>query len=127
MLATDGTTGTFSMFMRRNDDLPENFSIGLTYHANDGRPEITLLRCNGKHGIFTGSGDVTHPHWDFHIHKATELAQSAGFTAEKYGSKTAAFASYEQALQYFVKVVELSVADALKYFPDNTQGNLFVN
>ena len=45
-----------------------NFSIGLRYHPNDGRPEITLLRCNGQHGIYNGSQSFTsdHPHFDCH-------------------------------------------------------------
>lgn len=127
MLATDGTKGIFSMFMRKNDDYHEDFSVGLRYSANDGRPEITLLRCNGKHGPFTGTANVAYPHWDFHVHKATEAAQDAGFTAEKYATKTAAFASYEQAIQYFVRVINLTPQDAHRFFPDNTQGNLFVN
>jgi hypothetical protein len=125
MQATDGTKGTFSMFMRKNEDLPENFSVGLRYNGNDGRPEITLLRCNGKHGTFTGAGDAIHPHWDFHIHQATEAAQDAGFTAEKYATKTTAFASYEQAVQYFLKIVKLTPRDASRFFPDTTQANLF--
>lgn len=113
--------------MRKNDDFPENFSVGLRYSANDGRPEITLLRCNGKHGVFTGAGDSTHPHWDFHIHQASEAAQDAGFTAEKYATSTTEFASYEQAVQYFIRAVNLNAQDASKFFPNGTQGNLFVN
>lgn len=43
--ALDGTKGAFLVFMRKNDDFPENFSIGLKYNAGDGRGEITLIRC----------------------------------------------------------------------------------
>jgi hypothetical protein len=127
MIAMDGTKGTFWMFMRRNADFPENFSVGLRYNAFDGRPEITLLRCNGKHGVYTGEGDAIHPHWDFHVHTASEAAQDAGFTAEKYGAKTTEFASYEQAVQHFIKVVNLKAQDASKFFPSGLQGSLFVN
>ena len=118
--------GGFIIFMRRNDDFPENFSVGLRYSANDGRPEITLLRCNGKHGVFTGAGDATHPHWDFHIHMASEAAQDAGYVAEKFAEKTAEFASYEQAIQYFVKAVNLSAEDSSRYFSNEVQSTLFV-
>lgn len=125
MVATDGTKGTFSMFMRKNEDFPENFSIGLTYRPDDGTSEITLLRCNGKHGVFNGSGsDPNHPHFDFHIHKASEQAISAGRTAEKFADRTTEFASYEQALQHYVKVVKLNSRDASKYFPLEVQSEI---
>ena len=127
MIAVDEKKGTFSMFMRKSEDFPENFSIGLRYNANDGRPEITLLRLNGKHGLFTGAGDVTHPHWDFHIHTATEAAQDSGFAAEKYAAKTSEYASFEQAVQHFIKAVNLNSQQASRYFPDMRQGNLFLN
>lgn len=117
--------GVFSMFMRKNDDFPENFSVGLSYNAQDGRPEITLLRCNGKHGQFTGLGDAAHPHWGFHIHTATEEAQNAGFAPEKYASISSDFASYEEALQYFVKRINLNPQQAAKYFPNSIQHQLF--
>ncbi len=124
MASTDGIEGTFSMFMRKNEDFSENFSVGLTFSANDGSPEITLLRCNGKHGIFTGSGDVNHPHWDFHIHRASEEAMSAGYAAEKFAQRTTAFASYEQAVQHFLQVVSLNAQDASKFFPSAIQIDL---
>lgn len=124
MKAAADTKGIFFMFMRRNEDLPENFSVGLRYNANDGRSEITLLRCNGKHGEFTGTGDQSHPHWDFHIHKATAIAQDAGFAAEKFAARTNEFASYEQAIQYFVRTVNLSAEAASKFFYDDPQRNL---
>lgn len=125
MLASDETNGVFSVFMRRNEDLPENFSVGLRYTANDGRPEIILLRCNGKHGAFTGAGDEKHPHWRFHIHKASAIAQDRGFPAEKYATETSEFASYEQAIEFFVKAVNLDPHDVDKHFPNNVQSNLF--
>ena len=42
----------FSVFMRINEDFPENFSIGLEYHPQEERGSICLLRCNGPHGDF---------------------------------------------------------------------------
>ncbi len=107
LLATDGTKGTFTIFIRKNVDFPENFSVGLMYKANDDRPEIKLLRCNGKHGYYNeGMGGFvpTDPHYDFHIHRASEKALDSGFTAEKYATATTEFASLEEAVQYFVKL-----------------------
>lgn len=126
LVAADGSKGTFSMFMRKNEDLPENFSIGLTYRPEDGTSDITLLRCNGKHGIYNGGdgSDPDHPHFDFHIHKAGARAISANHAPEKFAVKTTAFASYEQALQHYVKVVNLDPRDASKYFPSELQSKL---
>ena len=52
----------FRVFMRRNEDLPENFSIGLAFLAKDGSGEVVLLRCNGPHGGYNDSFDPDHPH-----------------------------------------------------------------
>jgi hypothetical protein len=47
----------FRVFMRRSEDLPENFSIGLVFLAKDGSGELVLLRCNGPHGGYNDSFD----------------------------------------------------------------------
>jgi hypothetical protein len=125
LIASDGTVGEFSVFMRRSDDFPENFSIGLIYHSNDERGEIGLIRCNGPHGVYnSGASDADHPHWDYHIHKASERALDAGERAERYADKTRAYASFEEAIQYFVTSVNLDRGDANKYFPWKEQREL---
>jgi hypothetical protein len=124
-LVADNVNGEFLMFMRKNEDFPENFSIGITYHPADGRGEITLLRCNGKHGEYNGNFSLGDPHYDFHIHRATEEAIEKGLKAEKYAAKTFAYASFEEAVQYFVKAVNLSTVDANRHFPNITQHKLF--
>jgi hypothetical protein len=123
---TDGTKGIFSMFMRRNEDFPEDFSIGLVYRPEDGTSDITLLRCNGKHGFFNGGAgaDPDHPHFHFHVHKASAKAIRAGFTPEKFADKTTEFASYEQAVQHYIKVVQLNPRDASRYFPSESQSEI---
>jgi hypothetical protein len=81
-----------------------------------------LLRCNGPHGVYNGGpGGVGHPHWDYHIHTASQKALEAGERAEKYAERTMAYASFEEALPYFAKTVNLNKRDADKYFPDKTQ------
>lgn len=117
LVATNNTVGEFHVFMRKNADFPENFSIGLIYQPNDGSGEVVLLRCNGPHGIYNGwSGGAIHPHWEYHVHTASEKALEAGERAEKYAEKTTAYASFEEALPYFAKTVNLSEKDAHKYF-----------
>jgi hypothetical protein len=68
----------FRVFMRRNEDLPENFSIGLVFLAKDGSGEVVLLRCNGPHGGYNDSFDPGHPHWDYHVHRASAEMIEAG-------------------------------------------------
>jgi hypothetical protein len=121
LTASNGIRGEFAMFMRKNEEFPENFSIGLIYHPHDGRGEITLFRCNGPHGYFNSGIDPTHPHFDYHIHQASEKAIEAGAAPEKFAAKTTEYASYEEALQCFVKAVHLNEKDAQKYFPAKTQ------
>jgi hypothetical protein len=121
LVASDEVQGEFQMFMRKNEDFPENFSIGLIYSPHDGRGEVTLFRCNGKHGNFNRSFDQAHPHTDWHIHRASAEAIEAGYVAEKDATKTTEYASFEEALQYFVKVINLDAKEAQKYFPDRTQ------
>ena len=45
LVAADPVAGEFQVFMRRSDEFPENFSIGLIYQPNDERGEIVLMRC----------------------------------------------------------------------------------
>ena len=119
-LASSKHPGEFAAFFRRSEDFPENFSIGISYDPKDGSGEIILLRCNGQHGVFNGTFDPRHPHWGYHIHRASEAALVAGFKAEKYAEHTSAYASYEEAVQHFLTLINLDVAERSKYFPDKT-------
>jgi hypothetical protein len=119
-VVANGIEGAFSIFIRRSEDFPENFSVGIVYEPKDGSGEITLLRCNGQHGIFNGSFDPDHAHFTFHIHRASEIAIANGFKPEKYAENTEEFASFEEAVQYFVKLINLDAADAKRHFPDRT-------
>ncbi|QNI31496.1 hypothetical protein H7849_20835 [Alloacidobacterium dinghuense] len=91
-LVAENVSGEFRMFMRRSEDFPENFSIGLVYQPTDGSGEITLLRCNGKHGEYRGTFDPDHPHYDFHIHKADAAIMATGCRPEKNAAKTLEYA-----------------------------------
>jgi hypothetical protein len=93
-LVANGIEGEFSVFMRRSEDFPENFSIGLVYAPKDGSGEITLLRCNGQHGVFNGNFAPNHPHWGYHIHQASEAAIASGLKSEKHAERTEAYASF---------------------------------
>ena len=113
--------GEFSVFIRRSEDFPENFSIGLIYDPKDGRGEIILIRCNGQHGVFGGTFDPNHPHWAYHIHRATEATVAAGLRPEHHADTTEAYASFEEAMQHFVKLINLNSPEADKHFPIKAQ------
>lgn len=125
LVAKDDTKGTFSMYLRKNAFFEENFSVGLVYSSNDGRGEITLLRCNGKHGPCNAQYDPNNWHAHNHIHRARESDLEAGYRPEKHAILTTEFASLEEAVQYFVKAVNLDSTDAAMHFPDNKQWKQF--
>lgn len=112
----------FRAFMRRSEDFPENFSIGLAFLPKDGTGELILLRCNGPHGGFNDAFDSEHPHFDFHVHRATSAMIEAGLRAEKSATVNREFASYEEALRYFVR--SANVTNATAYFDGMAQGKL---
>ena len=113
---------TFRVFMRRSEDLPENFSVGLVFLPKDGSGELVLLRCNGPHGGYNDSFDAEHPHWDFHVHRATAAMIEAGERPEKLATANQEFASYEEALRYFL--LTANITDAAKHFGDFAQASL---
>jgi len=105
----------FRIFLRRSEDFPENFSIGLVYLPKDGTGEVALLRCNGPHGGYNDAVDPEHPHWEHHVHQATAAMIEAGLRPEKEATESRDFASFEEALEYLLRVT--NVRDGLSHFP----------
>ena len=106
----------FSVFMRINERFPENFFIGLIYDPKDEPGDIVLLRCNGKHGEYDNSPvDDPQPHFGYHIHRARADVINAGLLPQKFAELTDAYASFQEALHHFLKLV--NVIDAEIYFP----------
>lgn len=101
--------------------------MGLRYQPRDGRSDIILLRCNGQHGIFNHSrpGSADHSHWNYHVHRADEKAIANGFRAEKFAEKTTEYASYQEAVVYFVAAINIRRTDINKYFARDTHTDLF--
>jgi len=100
--STDGKL-EFRAFMRRSEDLPENFSVGLAFLRRMARAKSCLLRCNGPHGNTTIPSTPEHPHWNFHVHRASADLIDAGQRPEKAATVNRDFASYEEAVQYFLR------------------------
>jgi hypothetical protein len=118
-LKSAGGLHEFRVFLRRNEDLPDNSSIGLVYLPKDGSGELTLLRCNGPHGGFNDSFDPAHPHWSYHVHRARAEMIEAGHRPEKSASPNQAFASCEAALHFFSKAA--NITDAVSHFAGGFQ------
>ena len=110
----------FAVFMRINETFRENFSIGLTHNPSDEPGELCLLRFNGPHGEFLGAPDT--PHFVYHIHRATPGSILAGLRPERGGKATSLYASYDQALYHFLKMV--NVENMQEFFADLIQMDL---
>jgi hypothetical protein len=118
LLRSEAGDREFRVFMRVHDEFNENFSIGLVYLPKDGSGELVLLRCNGPHGEFNRIFDPSSLHTEFHVHRATEQAIRAGLRAEQFASRSSQYASYREALAWFVREVNI---DPANYFPDSSQ------
>ncbi len=88
----------FDVFMRKNQDFEENFSIGLRFQPRDDPESIVLLRCNGPHGPHRN-----FPHHDkHHIHAASPDNIKAGLRPEKDAVITEEYTTFDEALKYFL-------------------------
>ncbi len=123
MISTDGKY-SFYGFIRQNLKFLENFSIGLIYNPKEERGTLDLLRCNGPHG----ENNVHLHHIGCHIHRATAERIAKGLKPEGYIELTEDYATLDDAIQYFVKLINLKPNDRQKHFPrPNGQINLFGN
>ncbi len=118
-LQSDDGEYDFSVFMRKNEDFEENFSIGLIYNPRDVRGDIPLLRCNGPHGPHV----LFDRHDRFHIHKAEQENLASGMRAERTAYITKEYASYQDALGFFLK--KCNIINAEQYFVGILQRELF--
>ena len=113
----DGSS-LFRAFIRYNVRFPENFSIGLDFNPREEKGTICLLRCNGTHGE---NKQILH-HESFHIHFATAETINSGAKPERNVETTKEYASLEQAIQYFMKFINLKQEDRNTYFPEKQAG-----
>jgi hypothetical protein len=113
----------FRVFMRISEAFEENFSIGMEYLPPSDSP-LMLVRCNGPHGNVLGPGaDPGHPHWGYHVHRATQASIEKGKKAEAGATLTDGYNSYEEALRFFLR--EVNVVDGLKHFSGFSQKTMF--
>lgn len=103
----------FGAYMEQNATFQENFSIGLVYYPKEEKGRICLLRCNGPHG-----GVKNIPHHSFcHIHTVDPNDANDGIKVERHIIETTEYATYDDAIQYFIKHINITPADRKKHFP----------
>ena len=116
----DGNHG-FRAFMRQSLEFTEDFSVGLEYLPKDEPGRFCLVRCNGMHG-----GHQVHPHHGkCHIHRCTADDVNAGRRVERHIQPTCEYAAFPDALRYFLRTVNVQLADRSQHFPRLLQGDLF--
>ena len=114
----------FSAFGRYNAMFPENFSVGLVYIPKEEKGNYEILRCNGPHG----EHKMFPHHVHYHIHKITTDAVENFLKENSFIEITDKYVTYEDALHFFVKHIQLKQEDIQKYFPGNDlQMELFKN
>jgi hypothetical protein len=111
--SSDEVEGTFELFVRQNNLLPEDFSVGLVHYSKDGVRTV-LVRCNGDHGKhFNRVGDVGEI-VGMHIHVASMDAINASLKPEHIAS-LAGYDNLESALQEFLTMTNITNREV--YFP----------
>jgi hypothetical protein len=121
VLSADGQR-KFSVFLRKNKTFQENFSIGLRYYLPEGG-NLILIRLNGNHGQVINNPLRPSPHFGYHIHQMTSDAIERGLSDPEFAEETKEYASFEQALSYFCKRV--NIKNAVEFFPALAQTELF--
>jgi hypothetical protein len=121
LTSSDGVR-KYTVFMRKHNKFMENFSIGLVFHSEEGT-SYNLFRCNGNHGEVVVDVLSPVPHFGYHTHKITAELLENNINDPKQNELTREYASYEQAMNYFCRYVNINDAD--KYFPDINQMNIF--
>lgn len=121
LTSSDGVR-RYSVFMRQHINFKENFSIGLVYHHEEGT-SFNIFRCNGNHGEVIIDILSPIPHFGYHTHWITAELIENNINDPKQSELTKEYASYEQAMNYFCRYVNIKDSD--KFFPDISQINIF--
>ena len=121
VLATDGSVA-FTLFVRQNSDLAEDFSVGLRLDQQGTEP-LMLVRYNGPNHDHPNKLEGTKCEGSCHIHKATQRYIQAGRKPEGFAESTERYRTNEGALSCLVKDCNIS---GINPEPDNTnQTELF--
>jgi hypothetical protein len=114
-LKSEDETQQFTVFMRQNTMLIEQFSIGLLYQPESSKfRKITLVRFNGEHGQTDWSKD--HHYNSFHIHYLNEALLKQGIFEPKSIEITDKFNTFHSALFEFFNHV--NIVNYIEFFPN---------
>ncbi len=104
---------SFSGFISKNLTFQENYSIGLVYNPKEEKGKIVLLRINGPHG----PNENAQHHYGPHIHLSTAERINAGLKPEGFIETDVPYSTIEDAIQLYVKKINIIPADRKKHFP----------
>lgn len=107
VIGIDDNSITFSLFIRNNKLLDNDFSCGLIWNAPSG-DTLTLIRYNGSSHDHKNHLENESFKACFHIHKAQEKYLKAGKKAEGYAEKTDKYNTVEGALYCLLKDCNIS-------------------
>ena len=115
----DGEHG-FLVFIRKHERFAENFSVGLTFQHKDQRGKSTIIRCNGPTAYSNNPLDC-NVHFSYHIHRMSieDFNNGCEHPYDKMPSKD--YASYEEALSYFINLVNIHGAEPLFHLDRSTK------
>lgn len=109
----------FSIFLRQNNILPDNFSLGLIWKSHELNKDIIIFRCNGPHG---GNLKIKE-HFKQHIHKISAEDINNQHYKPSSIEVTSEYVSFDQAIAFFM--LYCNIKDAHIYFPSITSQSLF--
>ncbi len=111
---------SFLVFMRRNEKFPEDFSIGIDLHSNIELGRIALFRCNSPHGGKNAESEDIH--FSHHTHTISAQRFRKGIKKPDLREVTKEYASFEEALLFFIR--EVNIIDADEFITDIGQRKL---
>jgi hypothetical protein len=121
LISEDGKR-QYQVFIRQHKEFLENFTIGLILQLKD-RESFQVIRFNGNHGEAVSSDMPLHPHRDYHIHVISAEDIELNKNEPTLSKTTDKYASFEQALCYFGKYI--NITDFSSYFKFCSQDTLF--
>jgi hypothetical protein len=92
----------FQVFIRVNEVLCENFSVGLIYKPKEGG-KVVLMRCNGEHGDHQNKVVNLNRFSGPHIHFAKAEAIDQSLKEENYAEPTSEYFTWEEAFRVFIQ------------------------
>ena len=105
----DDFENRFEVFVRVNNEIPGDFSVGVIYRPEGYDKGIVLRRYNGNSHSHTNKIEREKIVRKFHIHEATERYQDAGYKAEDYATISTGYSTYQEAIDRMIDECNLRV------------------